>query len=104
MAVQSSGSLGTRFPLNLLGSKLPDGGRPRFNMVGLNNLTVFNGMDIDSHNIEALARWGFYAKKGTNGSACRSATDNESIPVLENFLGFPGKVWDHLPKDAQGLD
>src|SRR6266478_4416690 len=88
----------------LLGAQLPQGTEPVFEVVGPGNLAVSDGLDIDRHDPEALARMGRPEEIPRWCSRHLTAYD-DAIPGDDDLLDVelhvgdgPGKSSDHLDR------
>src|SRR5467141_1674565 len=87
----------------LLGAKLPQGTEPVFDVVGSDNLAVFDGLNIDRHDPEALSGMGHTEEIPSRCSRHLTAYD-DTIRGDEDFLDVELHVGDGLGKASDHFD
>src|SRR2546427_36167 len=92
-----------RFGNALLGAELPQGTQPVFEMVSPGYLAVSDGLNIDGHDLEALAALG-HAKQVASGCSSHLAAYDDTVPGDEDFLDLKPHVGDGLGKASDHLD
>src|ERR1700720_2520053 len=74
-----------RFWSALLGAELTQRTQPVFDVVSLRNLAVSDGLNIDGHDLETLARMR-HAKQVASGCSRHLAAHDDTVPGDEHFL------------------
>src|SRR3984893_15067600 len=94
---------GERFWEGLLGAELPERTQPIFDVVSSRYLAVSDGLNIDGHDLEALAGMG-HAKQVASGCSSHLAAHDYTVPGDQDFLDLKPHVGDGLGKASDHLD
>lgn len=76
---------------------------PIFHVIGLRDFSVFQGVDVYRHDLEAFA-FTVNTKQWAAWCAARAASNDNSVVCNQHFFNFPVHVRDKLCKATQLAD
>ena len=98
MALPKCNALVWRLKIPILCFQLLHRGGPIFKVMDFDHLSVFNGVDVNGHDLERFASIGGRAHEIALGRARSHAPHNHGVAILVHILDFPFQVGDQLPE------